>query len=284
LSGSFDTLTLTFALAVLYVLLARLIDANEKEPLWALGLFFGFGMAASAACVMVAGSTLLELTVVPAAVVTELGRLLAITAGLVTMFAIERGRGWSEFNGLLDGIVYGVAAGCGTALGRVLVQRLLASGGALEGFDVSFLTSLKTAALSGLSDAVFGAIIGAGFGAALEARSSLGRLMSPLVGFLAAILMHSGYLVLAHGNALSGAEGLVRAYAALALPVVILLGVGTYAFRTEKQAIRAQLGSEDFAVTKADLSLLDSFFKRQLAYLHRVRASVGTSVGTSSAR
>lgn len=78
-----------------------------------------------------------------------------------------------------------------------------------------------------------------------------------------------GYVALGKGNALGGAQGLLRAQIALALPVVIVVAVVVYALLSERRAIRDQLVSEQEAgvVTAADLSLLTSVLAREAAYL-----------------
>jgi hypothetical protein len=91
----------------------------------------------------------------------------------------------------------------------------------------------------------------------------------PVIGLFSALLAHVGYLVLGRGNALSGTEGLVRAWAALLLPVVVIAVVIFWALARERRAIRTQLADEVNAgtVTSDDLALLGNAVRRELAYM-----------------
>jgi hypothetical protein len=87
--------------------------------------------------------------------------------------AVARWRGWSEVNGLLDGVVYGAAAGLGTATGAAFTLELLV-GASPVGRSPSGGATLAGVTLSGLAQGLFGAIIGAGFGAAVRLASPCG--------------------------------------------------------------------------------------------------------------
>ncbi len=261
-----STLALTIVIAFVYLVVIRLVDLNEKEPLWAVGMLFGFG--ALAACVQrLLMPGLIDLNVI--AFTNELARFVAIAAGVGVLTALALRRGWSEINGLTDGVVYGVAGGLGYATGEAFIEDLLV-GPLPTVVGMRGAASVGTIALRGLADGVFGALIGIGFAAAIYARSPLRRVLYPVMGYAAAVSAHAGWEHLRHGNPLAGGtESLLRAWLALVLPVIVVGGVMAIALAREKRAIRQELPAEAAggAVSPEDLELLESVFRRDLAYL-----------------
>ncbi|MBW2523892.1 MAG: hypothetical protein JRI23_06950 [Deltaproteobacteria bacterium] len=264
------TLAVTLLMALIYLVVVRLVDLNEKEPLWAVAMMFALGGLAACALGLSVNLAVLELTVVPAVLVKELARFLAIAAGVGVLTLLAVRRGWSEINGLMDGVVYGAAGGLGYATGAVFIRDLLLGPVAnLTGLEPAPLSGfgLGSLALIGLSDGIFGALLGIGFAAAVHARTQLHRVLFPLVSYAAAVSAHVSYDYLAHGNAL-GAEGVVRKWAALLLPAMVVIGVMVVALSREKKAIREQLdGEADTGIVTADeLGVLQSFVAREVLY------------------
>jgi hypothetical protein len=177
-------------------------------------------------------------------------------------------RGWQEFNGTMDGFVYGACAGLGFATANEVRAELLFASMPLAGEPVGLFSGVVTIALRGLADGVLGALIGAGIGAATEARSFVGKLLLPFAGLFVAVVAHAGYVELAHGNALSGMEGLVRSQIALVLPIVALVAIIAYALRRERKAMDTQLPAEQEtgAVTPEELATLRSWSAKNRAY------------------
>jgi RsiW-degrading membrane proteinase PrsW (M82 family) len=268
LSDASSALFISLAVAVVYLLLIRLLDLNEREPFWSTGLLFLFGFAGAGLVNVVVRSTLLELTVLPGAFAEELGKFLAIWAGLAMLAAAARLRGWSEFNGLMDGVIYGAAAGLGYAACETFVRELRVQDLAITRLNVSTLDVLWTSALTGLAHGLFGAIIGAGFGAAAHVYGAARRLALPLAGLVAAVLVHAGYRVLAYGDALGGSSAVVRLWIALLIPLVLIIAVIAYALLRERRTIAEELASETESgmVTADDLALLGSHGRRQSRY------------------
>jgi len=264
-----ETLLLTLGVAAIYLLLVRFLDLNEKEPLWAIGMLFVFGALSALVLNLVVSSTLLELTVLPAAAARETARFFAIAAGLGVLAVLGQMRGWSEIDGVMDGLVYGACGGLGFATGEVLARDLFGVNMSLPGLEPALFTSLGRAALAGLSDGIFGAIIGAALAAALHTRSALARALLPIAGYVGAVLCHAGHIVLSHGNALGGVQGLIRAWVGLLLPALAVIVMGVLALAKEKRAIRQQLAAEAASdvVSPDELALLSSAFRRQVVYL-----------------
>ena len=260
-----DTLALAIAVAILYLAVIRFLDMNEKEPLWAIGLLFSLGAVAAVVLSLLVSSPTLELTVLPASFAEEAAKFVAIAGGVAALTAMGRLRGWSEISGLMDGLVYGAAAGLGFSTGQVFIQRLLFNQTFTPGFEPGPLSVLWTTALVGLADGIFGAIVGAGFGAKAQARSSIERVGYPIAGFLGAVLAHAGYLVLSRGNALGGPSALLRAWLALLFPLLFIVVVAGYAWIQERRTIRKELADEvqTGVVTQEEIAILLSVTTRQ---------------------
>jgi protease PrsW len=266
------TLAIALLMAVIYLGVVRLVDMNEKEPLWAVAMLFVLGGLGACALGLGVNLAVLELRVVPAAMAKELARFLAIGAGVGVLTWVAVRRGYSEINGLMDGVVYGAAGGFGYSIGEGLIRALAvgpistALGLGATPLSVSGIASLG---LVGLADGVFGALIGIGFAAALHTRSPVQRALFPLAAYVAAVSAHVSYELLGRGNALGGSEGLVRRWLALLLPVLVVVLVMTVALAQEKRAIRDELATEADTriVTPDELALLRSTLAREALYL-----------------
>ena len=248
-----DTLLATVAVALVYLTALRLIDMNEKEPLWALALLFAAGGIAGAVLTFVVTAETLALEPLRSAVTEEFARSLAIFAGMFGLTAIGSRRGVSEINGVMDGVVYGGAGGLGLAVGRMLTST------AAAGVDVASaveapLVGVARFALTGLADGVFGALIGAGLAALLMRGGDKLRALYPIAGWLAAVATHLAYNWAGEANALKGEAGLAWAWASLLAPILLVAVVSVAALRREGRAI-ADLG-EEACVTPRDLELL----------------------------
>jgi hypothetical protein len=254
-------------MALCYLVAVRIIDFNEKEPIWAVLMQFALGGAAALALHLTVSSAFLELNVVPGVLATELARFMAIGGGVGVLVAVGQRRGYSEINGLTDGVVYGAAGGLGFATGQAAVRELLIPSATLAGIVSPSAGGFAELGLIGLSDGLFGALIGIGFAAAVEARSQATRLFAPIGGFVAAAMAHVSYDFVAFANTF-GEGAVLRKWSALLFPVVAVAAVTVWALGREKRAINDELGGEEEtgAVSSADLALLQSFVARERAY------------------
>ncbi|HEY7460480.1 MAG TPA: PrsW family glutamic-type intramembrane protease [Gemmatimonadota bacterium] len=266
--GHSGALVLAVALALVYLILVRLADFNEREPIWSLALLFALGAFAAGILNALVPSATLHLKLWPGVLATELARFAAVGLGVAVLSTTARLRGWSELNGLMDGIIYGAAAGLGFATGEAFVRHLRPSA-ILAVLPVSAFGLFWTTALTGLAGGLFGALIGAGFGAASQAPTAARRIGPPVAGLAAAVLVHAGHEVLARGNALAGASAVARLWIALAVPLLAVIGLAAHALSRERLAIREELADEreTGAVSDRDLALLESWPRRQSAYL-----------------
>jgi hypothetical protein len=256
----------TLAMAIAYLVVVRILDFNEKEPLWAVLLLFGLGAVAGGLVVLSGDTAFLELSGIAGVMVIELARFLAIAGGFVALGAVARSRGYSEVNGLMDGVVYGVSGGLGFATGLAYARGML-----IQTEWLVIETSVPRygeLALVGLSDGLFGALVGIGFAVALGGRSAPQRAFGPFAGYIAAVSGHVVYDIIGKADAY-GDAALLRKWIALLLPVVIVAVVAVVALSGEKRAIQEELESEAVSgvVTLEDLSLLKSASARQGLYV-----------------
>jgi hypothetical protein len=272
-AGGSDALALAVVLAIIYMVIVRFMDLNEKEPLWAMGLVFGIGFFAAMLLYLIVGTRTLELQLVGGAVIRELVKIVAVGLAIGALDAIGRGRGWSEVDGPLDGVVYGTAVGLGFATGGVFVVELLRSA-AGTGIDLTGsapIASLWPIALRGLSEGLFGGVIGAGFGLAASMRDR-GRRPALIGGAaIAAIALHILYNLMARGAGATSA-GRILGLLALLLPLVLVALVVVWSLRTEKRIIATELPPERDSglVTEEEMQLLTSFGARRSAYMKRL--------------
>jgi hypothetical protein len=267
--SQWEAVILAASVGLVYLALLRLVDVNEREPIWALGLLLGCGFVVGSQLRLVVGTRLLDLTVWPAIAAREAGVLLALLIGFAAFHGIERWRGWSEVSDVMDGLVYGAAAGLGTSVGELFVRELDERG------IVASLTAPPTAwfpaaaALSGLALGLAGGITGAAVVGARNATSAGQRAQWLAGGFGLAFAVHTTIDWLAHGDALSGDVSVWRAWLALVLPCAALAGAATYALRVERRLIAAATRAEIATGTAsvAEVELVIQPVRRGLTYL-----------------
>lgn len=189
------TVLAAVAPAVLYCLIVWWLDRYEKEPWGLLAATFIWGAIPAILLSLIAefvigvpfaaflgqsGADVATGSVV-APVVEESVKALAILA----VFLIFR----REFDGVLDGIVYGALVGIGFAMtenGLFFLAALL-EGGAAMWLALVFVRTL----VFGLNHSLFSGIVGMGFGYASMADSAWKQWLAPVVALGAAILVHA---------------------------------------------------------------------------------------------
>jgi RsiW-degrading membrane proteinase PrsW (M82 family) len=183
--------------AIAYLLLIRFLDLYEREPLAVVAL-----LALSGATVAIgiarAGNGLVA-SVLPEKVgvifgsaiaappVEEIAKGTVLLAAFVGSHVVNARFGWLEFEGVTDGIVYGAAVGLGFAFAEdlhYLVQN------PLSGF-LDYRERVDLFGPTTLGHALYTAVFGAGLGLATWLRRGVRRIAAPLVGLVAAILMHA---------------------------------------------------------------------------------------------
>jgi RsiW-degrading membrane proteinase PrsW (M82 family) len=153
------------------------LDRYEKEPLRLLLATFLWG-ALPGALVAIAARFLVAGALAP--IITESIKAVAIG------FIFTRYR--SEFDDILDGIVYGALAGIGFAMTTNLITYVL--GFFFGGFDFLRASVLLNGLAFGLNEAYYGAVIGVGFGVSRWAADPPLRQTAPFLGLALAVVLH----------------------------------------------------------------------------------------------
>jgi RsiW-degrading membrane proteinase PrsW (M82 family) len=183
--------------AVCYAGLLVLIDRYEREPGHLLLATFLWGAVIAAflsstvndffhtwlVCVVGEDRARSLTPVLGAPIIEETSK----AAALFTLFLLWR----EEFDGVIDGIVYGALVGVGFAMTENINYFTLAAvQGGMSGIVQSmYLRSF----LGGLNHAAFTAAAGAGLGYARESCSPTTKILAPVGGLVGAILQHSAW-------------------------------------------------------------------------------------------
>jgi len=267
-------LALAVIVAAIYLVVLRLVDLNEKEPLWALAVALLLGALAASVAGVTVDDSFRELDRWGEAITDEVAKVIALVAALAVLEAVGRVRGWSEVNGLVDGIVYGAAVGLGYATGEAFVREAAIGTAAIDTAQGAGGGSLLwTTLLHGLAQGVFGAILGAGFGLAVDARTPLRLVGAPVAALVAAVLFHVGYVAVGEAGSLDpGGAAQLRSWLVLLLPLALVAAAIAYALGRERTAIGDELADEAASgtVTEADLDLLLRPGARRARYAGRV--------------
>jgi RsiW-degrading membrane proteinase PrsW (M82 family) len=178
---------------IFYAFIVRWMDPYEEEPFRLLALAFLWG-AVPAIVLSLMGEFVLgiPLSVLQPSASTILGAAVVgpvveeAAKGVALLFLVLAFR--SEFDDVLDGIIYGAIVGLGFAMTENVAYFLSAF---TRGIPAGFATIGTRTVLFGLNHAFFTALLGGAIGLArLSARSSL-RYLAPPLGLLLAISFHS---------------------------------------------------------------------------------------------
>ena len=180
---------------ILHVLFVRWLDRYEKEPLTLAAGAFLWGSVPAVALSIIAelvlglpfsgeGCTQFCTIVQSAAIapiVEEVVKAIALL-GLVLFFR-------DEFDGVLDGVIYGTLVGFGFAMTENFLYFI---GSFTEGgWDGLWTTVILRSGAFGLTHAFFSGLVGAGFGFAIGAKPGSPRHAIPMVALAGAIGFHA---------------------------------------------------------------------------------------------
>ncbi len=176
---------LAFPAVVVYMTVPRLLDRYDPEPWWALMLAFTWG--AFAACgfsapVNTVVSALFGESVgasVSAPFVEEFFKSLA----LLGIFFFWR----REFDGVVDGIIYGTFAALGFAAVENVVYYARAG---VQGDAALTSVFVLRGIVSPWAHPLFTSMTGIGYGLSRESTSAAGRWLWPVAGYFGAVLLH----------------------------------------------------------------------------------------------
>ena len=228
----------------LYLILVVWIDRYESEPFWMLATAFLWGALVAVFFAFLintaSGLAVIEMTndvragrtfgaVISAPIVEEISKALI----LFIFFFWKK----DEFDGVLDGIVYAAMVG----LGFAMTENIQYYGKAvmLEGSGGLTLVFIIRGALSPFAHPLFTSLTGIGLGLAHQTRNLFVKLITPVLGLLAAISMHSIW----NGSAVFfGGAGFILVYVLVMVPAfLIMFVVIVLALRREGRVIREYL-------------------------------------------
>jgi len=224
----------------LYVILVLWIDRYESEPLWMLATAFFWGalVAVFFAFVLNTASGLIVAVLtqdtsaaqafsagISAPIVEEISKALI----LFVFFFLKK----DEFDGVVDGIVYAAMVGLGFAMTENIQyygRALQAGGGQLT------VVFIMRGMLAPFSHPLFTSMTGMGLGLARQVRNGFVKIVSPILGLLLAIFMHSIW----NGSAIIfGFVGFLLTYILIMVPMfLITLVVIVVALRREGRVVR----------------------------------------------
>lgn len=254
----------------LYVVLVLWIDRYEGEPLWMLSTAFFWG-ALVAAFFAFLFNTIFGLTVsmlaqdanageastavISAPIVEEIGKSLIL---FIFFFAKK-----DEFDGVVDGVVYASMAG----LGFAMTENILYYGNAAaQSGGILTATVIVRGFFAPFSHPLFTSLAGIGLGLARQSNNTAVKLVTPIVGLLMAIFMHSIWNASA---VLGGGLSFLLIYVVVMVPAfLIVLVVIALSLRREGQVVR------QFLVTDIEGGL---FTREEYEQLGSISGRVGSS-------
>lgn len=232
---------------ILYVLIFYWADRYEREPLWLTTVAFIWG-AVPAIVVSIIGEYILGWqwvdapdsvagAIVNGAIIAPIVEELAKGLALLFIFLVMR----HEFDGVLDGIVYGALIGFGFAM----TENFFYFVGAYDTGGYGQLTAVifLRAVLFGLNHAFYTGLTGIGFGLARVVQGRNSRLFWMIAGLIAATVTHSLHNLgasLAELNLLGFGLSLIVAAAGILLIIVAVI----LSWRIERHALRLELAEE----------------------------------------
>ncbi|HEV2835778.1 MAG TPA: PrsW family intramembrane metalloprotease [Pyrinomonadaceae bacterium] len=224
----------------IYIILVLWIDRYEAEPLWMLATAFFWGAVVATFFAFLLNTTSMGVVgalsnanageafaaVISAPIVEEIGKALI----LFIFFFWKK----DEFDGVVDGIVYASMVGLGFAMTEnILYYGKAAAGG---GGAALTLTLIIRGFFAPFSHPLFTSLTGIGLGLARQSTNVFVKIVTPVVGLLMAIFMHTIW----NGSAVFGGGGIfVLTYILVMVPAfLIMLVVISLALRREGQVVR----------------------------------------------
>jgi protease PrsW len=236
LGGPVGALVATLLAAVSFpvlILICFWLDRYEPEPARYRLAAIGWGAVAAVALSFIGEQLVFGLSdtnefvnvALGAPVVEELSKGLFLVA--VVIFRHP------ELHGPLDGIIYGALVGIGFAFVEDIVYYLQS----LESGQLG-VTFFLRGIMGPFAHPLFTAAAGLGIGVAVATRRPGVRILAPILGFLAAVVMHAIW----NGSTFWGGNGFFLAYSAIFLPLlVVILAVAIWARSREGKLLTAAL-------------------------------------------
>ncbi len=263
---------MTTFLALLISLLAAIVptllyaaafywaDRHEREPKWLVSMAFLWGAIPAIVVSLIAelafGATLiwepgtLAASVAESAVIAPFVEEFAKGAVILLIYLFFR----REFDGVLDGLIYGALVGFGFAMTENFFYFI----GAFDegGFASLSMIIVLRSVIFGLNHALYTGLTGMGFGLARDSGSRLGQRFWPLFGLFMAILVHGLHNL---GASLTEVNGLafLLSLALAAFGFGLILVSYFLSLKREQQLIRQELvGEVGTLLTERDYHIL----------------------------
>lgn len=223
----------------LYIALVLWIDRYEAEPLWLLATVFFWGALIATFFAFLLNTTSQGVVgalsnanageafaaVISAPIVEESGKAFI----LFVLFFWKK----DEFDGVVDGIVYASIS----ALGFAMTENILYYGkaAAAGGGQLSLIFIIR-GFFAPFSHPLFTSMTGIGLGLSRQSTTMAVKVLTPIIGFLMAIFMHSIW----NGSAVFGGGPIfLLTYIVVMVPAfLIMLVVIGFALRREGQVVR----------------------------------------------
>ncbi len=234
--GPVPTLITTLLAAISFPLLVLVLfwlDRYEPEPTryrlaaigWGAVVAVALSVLAEELLFAVPGTNTFTETAIIAPVVEEAGK------GLFLVIVVIFRR--AQIHGLLDGLVYGALVGVGFAFVEDIVYYL----SSLQTGDLP-ITFFLRGVMGPFAHPLFTSALGIGIGIAVTTRRAPLRVLAPILGYLAAVVMHGIW----NGSAFWGGDGFFFTYAVIMLPLLaIVLAVAIWARSREGKMLAAAL-------------------------------------------
>ena len=259
----------------LYVVLVLWIDRYEGEPLWMLSTAFFWGALVAAFFAFLL-NTIFGLTVSVLADSANAGE--AVSAVISAPIVEETGKAFivfifffwkkDEFDGIVDGIVYASMAG----LGFAMTENVLYYGNAAaQSGGMLTATVIVRGFFAPFSHPLFTSLTGIGLGLARQSSNTAVKWLTPIIGLLMAIFMHSLWNAAA---VVGGGVAFLLIYIMVMVPAfLIVLVVIALSLRREGQVVR------QFLVTDIDRGL---FTREEYEQLGSITGRMGSSFSALS--
>jgi RsiW-degrading membrane proteinase PrsW (M82 family) len=253
----------------MYLLFVRAIDLYEREELkyvvpvfvWGFSVAVGvslvfntiFALTLTSAISVEAASFVTAVTVGPAIEESSKGLALLIAFAVASVVALSRG-GYA-FSGVMDGIVYGSAVGFGFSIAEDLLYY------AQFGEE----TFVVRRVFGGFAHAAFTSLTGIGIGLIPWVRSPFLKVLLPVFGLAAAILMHSLFNFM--GTFFGPLAYLLMFMVLLAYVITIVIWLSI-----ERRTIRRELRDEVAAgtISADEYAILPTYFARTFYYIRLI--------------
>lgn len=262
---------------VIYVNLLWWLDHYEKEPRRLLLAAFVWGALPAAVI-----SILAEQALAPQPGVMSTGTVELVTGSVLAPFVEELAKGialfllftlsHSEFDDVLDGIIYGATVGFGFAMSENALYFVRSAH--TGGLRTLTFTVLLRAILFGMNHALFTSVFGASLGYVQTLKRGLRRWTLPLLGLLGGMLLHAVHNLFA---SLSRVLCLSLAVSVLSdwSGVVVIIVVVLLAWRQEQGWIVTYLHpeAESGLLTPDEYQMLSSYSQRMAGWWRARRVS-----------